>query len=251
MATSLTAKVKGEVNFSYGKTDTLAEVAETLLVSNVQSYTFGLGSSKADVIYRRRYTVTGNTDITVYGTLTDIFGDTVNTEVLRGIFLHNRSSTAGDNIYVGPLSCSNPLLFPWVDANGKNLVGPGGTLLLDNPLDGYAIEDNADTFRIQYQGTSGSIDVDLLFLGNSGDFVSSSSTSSSSSKSVSSSSSSVSSESSSSSRSASTSSSSTIQVSMSSSSSRSSMSSQSSSSTSSSTVVASGSSSSSTSSETT
>lgn len=240
-ATALTAKVTAGINFTYGKTDVVNTIEEALNLYNTAAYTFGLGNNKAEVLYRTRVTVTTgspNSDFAVFGTLSDIFGDTVNVEILRAIYVHNRSTTSGDNVYVGPLSASNPLLLPWVDANGRVKVGPGGTFLLDCPLDGYAIEDNADTFRIQYQGASGSIDVDVAFFGNSGDFVSSSSSSTSSASS------------SSSSKSASTStSSSSVQVTSSSTST--SKSSQSSSSTSSSTVQQSGSSSSSTSSSST
>jgi len=214
MATNLSATVTGGINYSYTKSDTLNAVSEALSMNTANSYAFGKGSSKAEIIYRARVTVTTgspNQDITLYGVLADVFGDDVDIEVLRGIYIHNRSTTAGDNIYVGPLGVSNPLLGPWIDADGNNKVGPGGTLLLDNPLDGYALENDADTIRIQYQGTSGSIDVDVCFLGNEGDFVSSSSssTSSSSSKSVSSSSTSSTNSNSSSSTSSSTSSKST------------------------------------------
>ncbi len=247
MATNLTAKVTASVNVStYAKTDTIGETTRAEIMQAVTSYAFGTGASKCDLLYLYRYTVTGNTDINLRGTLEDIFGDTINTEIVRAIYVHNRSTTAADNIYVGPLSATDAFLLPWVDANGKNLVGPGGTLLLDNPSDGYAIAEAADTIRLQYQGVSGSISVDFALLGVAGDLISSSSSSVSSSSTSSNSSSSTSS---SSSKSVSTSSSSTAGASWSSSSSTSSKSSRSSSSTSSSTVMQSGSSSSSTSSK--
>lgn len=248
MATAATAKVKAQVTYTYSKADTITTVEHTHTLTNETSYTYGTGDSQYDVLYRRTYTVTANTDVTLYNTLTDIYGDTVNVEILRAIYIHNKSTTSGDNIYVGPLSCSNPLLAPWVNADGKNKVGPGGTLLIDCPKDGYTLADDADTIRLQYQGTSGSIDVEFLVLGSAGDYVSSSSSSTSSSSTSSTSSSSTKSESSSS---TSSSSSSTAAASRSSSSSSSSKSSQSSSSTSTSTVQMSGSSSSSTSSSST
>ena len=243
MATTLSVKIKGEFNIiSYGKADDLSTPTESLNLSESTTYSFGLGDNKAEVIYRARLTVTGTTTLDLYGTLTDIFGDTVNIEILRAIYVHNRSTTSGDNIRVGPAG-SNAMITPFVDANGRVSVGPGGTFVLDCPKDGYAAAVNADTLQIVYSGVSGSIDVDVALLGNSGDFVSSSSSSSSSPASVSSSSSS----------------SSTVQASWSSSSTSKSVSSsssvsassQSSSSTSSSTVQQSGSSSSSTSSSST
>ena len=247
MATNLTAKVTASVNVStYAKTDTIGETTRAEIMQAVTSYAFGTGASKCDLLYFARTAVTGNTDLNLRGTLEDIFGDTINSEIIRAIYVHNRSTTTGDNIHVGPLGVGDAFLLPWVDSGGHNLVGPGGTLLLDNPSDGYAITETADTIRIQYQGTSGSIDVDIAILGVAGDLVSSSSTSGSSSSTSSNSSSSTSS---SSSKSVSTSSSSTKDASRSSSSSASSKSSRSSSSTSSSTVMVSGSSSSSTSSK--
>ncbi len=245
MATTLSAKLKAEFNIlSYGKADDLNTPAEALNLSNSTTYSFGLGDSKAEVIYRTRTSVTPATfiEFDIYGTLVDIFGDTVSIEILRGIYVHNRNSVSGDKVTVRPATGGNALLTPFGDANGKVVVGPGGTFFLDCPVDGYAVAANADIIEITNDG-SNTVEIDIALLGNSGDFVSSSSSSSSSPASVSSSSSSSSTvqaswSSSSSSKSVSSSSSSTA-------------SSQSSSSTSSSTVQQSGSSSSSTSSSST
>lgn len=227
MAKTLTATVTGSIQYTYTKTRTIANTVESKTVTQATNYTSGAAANQAEIIYSEQVTVTAaspNQDFDLYESLTDVFGDTLSFEHVRAMEVRNLSTTSGDDIYFGPLGLDNGFSSPWGgDASAKNSIRAGGALLIDAPRDGFAIETTSQNLRAQYQGTSGSINVQVVFMGTTGDLVSSSSSSSSlafsSSSSSSSSSVAVSSSSGSSSSSYSSSSSSSVAFSSSSSSS--------------------------------
>ena len=183
--TTLTATATAQINYTYTKTDNTAGWAtnEQQLVSQITSFTAGDGANKAESVYREAFSVTSgspNKDFDLFGSLTDVFGDTINIEQLKVIFVKNSSTTAGDLLYVGPLGASNPLLAPFMDADGGVVVQPGGSFFLNAPREGFSITATAQTVRVQYQGSSATIAVEAVFIGSAGDLESSSSSSQSS-----------------------------------------------------------------------
>lgn len=225
MSKTLTARATCQVQYTYKEVDAIGNTTKQAeRAGGDTTFADGDAANQMEIMYSNRLTLTAgspNQDLDLYGTLTDYFGDTINMEFVRAILVWNRSTTAGDDIYWGPLSQANGFAHPWgTDNDGYSRVRASGKDYKEAPLDGFKVESDEQILRFQYQGTSGSINVDVYIWGTVGDLESSSSSSSSSASSSSSSSSSV--------GVSSSSSSSSVQVSSSSSSSSQSSSSQSS-----------------------
>jgi hypothetical protein len=195
MAKTFTGTVTASVQYTYQKTDSNNSswnVQERETLSHSEGYTSGDAANKGELLYRERATIGAgaNYDLDLYGTLTDVFGDTLNFEVVRTIYVKLITATSGASCRVGPQGVGNPFKEPWGDVTtAYNLLRPDGVLLLDGPTDGWGVETDEQVLRFHNPGAS-SIQIDILISGTEGDLEESSSSSSSSSSSQSSSSSS-------------------------------------------------------------
>ena len=156
------------LKWAFEKADEIGVARDARTAKQATVYEQGTGAGKANVIYRAQIHLTlGYSVVDVdLKTALDIYGDAAAMTTMRAIFAQNRATGAGDNVRIGPQGCANPLSAPWGSvAAGYNLLGPGGILDINNPIDGYAVTATAKTIRVQHSGITYPIDVDFAVLG--------------------------------------------------------------------------------------
>lgn len=171
MATSFSGSVKLLLNWSYQSTDLLGLVTAftSKFTDAATEFTDGESANQAEFIWADRRTVTfatGTDDIDLYGSLTDVFGVTLNTKVVKTLVVYNRSTTAGQDLLLGGASSNQfDTIF---DAVGTSVatVRAGGFVAFHAPRDGYAVTSStADVLRVQHDGSVGDITYDILLIG--------------------------------------------------------------------------------------
>jgi len=168
MVRSLTATVKSKVVWTFQETGAVADTKQAKDYEHETSLANGDSAEEAEEMFQAEYTVTSgspNQDVDL-ATVTNIFGDAVDFDNVRAVQIVNKSTTAGDTLKVGPQGVANGWDVPFDgDNDGVILCGPKGKLVLDNPVDGYAVNSGSKVLRVSYDGTSGSITFDLVMFG--------------------------------------------------------------------------------------
>lgn len=98
-------------------------------------YNNGTGANKQDAVYSKRATTTQTLDLR--GSLTSVVdpSQVVSFPYVTTFCIQNHSTTVGENLTIG--AGSNPFI-TWLGATGDAVViGPGGILLVHNPVVGY------------------------------------------------------------------------------------------------------------------
>lgn len=155
----------------------LTAVHENTVVANVgttklsasktisDSLANGTGLDQADQMYMTSGTVAAGTpvDLDLSGSVTNAFGTTVAFARLKGIIIHNKTTTAGAILEVG--AGSNPITSLWLASGDGVKVGPDGMLALWNPsAAGYAVTaTTADILRLV--SASGTISYEIYLIG--------------------------------------------------------------------------------------
>lgn len=172
MATTLTANVDCNINWSYVSTDDLSKPTEyNPKFRFKQVYTNGDGDDQINWVWADRRTVTvatANDDLDLAGVLVDVFGNTITAATLKVLFIANLATTSGEDLAIGAAG-TNPITDLFEGSNTAQLtLGPAGKFLAENPHDGYAITaGSADTLRIAHAGAAGDISFDILLGGTS------------------------------------------------------------------------------------
>src|SRR5690606_8307457 len=98
---------------------------------------------------------TGVDDIDLFGSVADVFGDTLALVTVCGVRIINLSTTSGYRLLVGgagPDGNAIGSLFD-DDQRAKVPIGPGGEFKLVNPVDGYVVTAaSGDVLRVAHDG---------------------------------------------------------------------------------------------------
>ena len=170
MTTTLTGSIQIASDWDYQSTDDIGIVTRDKNTNNFSSaFTSGTGANQVNWTWRDRRTVTAgspNDDIDLYGSLVDVFGQTINAVTIKELLIVNRSVTTGDNLDIGGAG-SNPIVSMFSgSATAVVTVGAGGAISLSSPVSGFAVASgSADVLRIAYDGASGSITYDIFLKG--------------------------------------------------------------------------------------
>lgn len=130
------------------------------------NYATGTSSNQQDLVYQDTRSIAATTStIDLAGSLTSPIAGTAITMVeVTYICITNKSTTTGEVLSVG--AGSNPLL-NWVMATGDGVkIGPGGSLVISSPIDGFAVTAGTGDILTLNSG-SATISVDILILGRS------------------------------------------------------------------------------------
>jgi hypothetical protein len=96
------------------------------------------------------------------GGLLDFQGQDVGLTDSKLVFLHNTSTTPGENLSL-TLGGANPITGILSGTNPKLTVGPQGVIFACNPIDGWTVTDgSADTLGVE---TSASLDYGVIVAG--------------------------------------------------------------------------------------
>lgn len=172
MARSLTANLSVGFRWNYQETTDLATAGSSEGLTITDALTSGITLDKADRLFAdtRSVTASGNDDIDLSGSLTDPLGQTVTFGKIKGILLHNKSTTAGDILQISGDGTQG--FTTWLkDSNANSAhgvkVGPDGVFTLWNPsLAAYSVTaTTADILRITELGGANTVSYDLVLIG--------------------------------------------------------------------------------------
>lgn len=166
MALTTTITGKLEFNLTQASGGTTASYKPTVTFSD--SLTSGVAIDTADTLWVSAAnaisgSATNSHDLA--GGLTDAYGNTLTFVKVKGLLIHNLSTSAGDTLTVGGNANAVPI---FGTASHTHTIGPNGVLLIQEPsLAGIAVtattgdilditEDagNANTYDIAIWGTS-------------------------------------------------------------------------------------------------
>lgn len=169
MATNLRTTLNVAMNWLYRNIDSDSgrETRDSNSISIVDVLENGVVIDTADKIWYDRRTVNdaADDDLDLAGGVTDAFGNALTFAKIKAILVHNRNTTAAENLLVG--GGSAPIV-SHLGAGGDIVrVGPGGVFLLWNPsLAAYAVTaTTADILRLT--GSGGDITYDIAVVGTS------------------------------------------------------------------------------------
>jgi hypothetical protein len=135
----------------------------TSLVEVTSSQASGTTSGKQDLLWEDTGTAAISTpvDIDLAGSLTDKFGVAVVFAEITRLTIKNNETGTGKTLTVG--AGSSPWI-SWLKATGDAIViAPGGTFVLDNPLDGYPVTaTTADILRLDPGANSVNYTIQIL-----------------------------------------------------------------------------------------
>ncbi len=99
----------------------------------IQALTTGVGLDQADIAWwdTTRNLAATSEDLDLSGNLTDAFGVTVAFAKVKGLFVRNRSTAAGEVLIIGAASANQFALFDAVTDSIS--LGPDGTFMLWEP----------------------------------------------------------------------------------------------------------------------
>ena len=165
---ALTTNITGRIEFNLTSASGGTTASYRPVLNFTDALTSGTGLDTADQVWVSAATAitgSGTNAHDVAGGLTDAYGNTLTFVKVKGLFIHNLSTTAGDTLTVG--GDVNGLLIFGTAAH-THTIGPNGVLFISEPsLAGKAVtagtgdildvtEDagNANTYDIAIWGTS-------------------------------------------------------------------------------------------------
>ena len=177
MGTGLTGSMSVAVNSQYLDAALPVAPANATLLNSVpsdsysasmsQQWAFGTGAGNARVHFHGTWTVPngGQTIFDLFGTLLDDFGDVINGAELKGVTIHNLSTTPGDVINAfGDVAAGGTPCMVTLAIGDAQTIGPNGWVALCNPIDGYAIATGVtDTVELSNPGGN-NIDCKVYFI---------------------------------------------------------------------------------------
>jgi len=155
-----------DVTWRYGFTgdyvdDTdLNESRGTLPYSDTVTLATGTAASQARYQWYDTRTLAATAEeLDLAGGVTDAFGDALTFTKVRHLMIHNRNTTAGHILTVGP-GTTNGVTTIWAGTSPTEICGADGYLIKDSPTDGYVITGgSADTIKINAGTNTVSYDI--------------------------------------------------------------------------------------------
>jgi hypothetical protein len=128
-----------------------------------QEFADGDGLGECDVIWKSRRTLNAaSEELDLVGGLSDAFGVAFSFAKLKGVIIHNRSTTAGDILTIGGATAAVPLFSA---ANDSQPLGPDATFLkLEPSLAGIAVTGGA-TDKLKLDSGAFNIEFDIILFG--------------------------------------------------------------------------------------
>lgn len=168
MADTLSGSFAVSVTWLYQNSLDLSTPVDSKTLKYSDDFTDGTGADQADVIWHDQRTVSAssNDDLDLAGSLTNSFGATVTFAKVKGIYIQNTNTTAGDIITVGGEG-SNEFSTPFGADGDKVKIGPGGVFALYDPsAAAYAVTAGTDDkLRISETGGANAAVYNIVIIG--------------------------------------------------------------------------------------
>jgi hypothetical protein len=178
---SITVTAQTEINFNFsslndlnGATSAPAKREYSSRGDSKRAWTFGTGVSMATRPYAKRRSLTaasGTDDINLSALVCPDFGDTINFETIRVIYIKNQEpvSANGANLLIKPAPSNGwTALFNDAVISSGNVIklGPQDEFYLSRMTTGILCPTIASVLRISHDGgSSGALDYDFALLG--------------------------------------------------------------------------------------
>lgn len=164
----LTVNILARVVFTPSKVsadDADVTMAKAFTEQQVMNLTDGTGANKADLIYTKKTTIGAgaSTNYDLIGTLTDIFGDTINMVALKVIFFKNTGTT---QLSIGD-AAGTPIATIMEAATDRLNIEAGGFALLAAPTAaGYAaVAGASDVLAVNEEGGASAGAYEMVLIG--------------------------------------------------------------------------------------
>jgi hypothetical protein len=168
MADVLTLNATAKVSWTFQDALDLTTVSDNSNLNLSTDYTDGTSAGKADKIWsdKRTLAAAGNDDLDLTALTDTIFGATrtVTLVKLKGVFIYNPTSTAGDFLWLGG-SVTNAHANLFGDATDKIKIGPLGKIMIESPTDGLAVDGTHKILRITNGGANTITDYRIVIWG--------------------------------------------------------------------------------------
>ncbi len=170
MATSLSASMSLVVKATYEAKAAGADMSvptHTIVKSVTDTLANGEGSGQAEVVFFDTITPgVGGLTIDIFGAITDPFNTTLSIDLIKGLLIHNRSTTTGQYVDVGGAAAGNTFAYLTGDTDSVR-VHPEGVLFIWSPQAtpdcAIAVADGFD--EILFTAGAGTPTVDVMILG--------------------------------------------------------------------------------------
>ncbi len=147
------------------KTADLEAPASPINIQINSNLTSGTGANQADQQYSDSITLaaSGSTEIDLYGSLTNQFGDTINFSKVRMMIFESDA----DNTAVLEIGGSASNAFEsWTNVGGKITLRPGGVFYLSaTDATGFVVTSTADKLKITNLSASVSASFNVIIIG--------------------------------------------------------------------------------------
>ena len=168
MANALTGNITFKMAWDFVNGLDLSDTTDDLDISWGTTVANGTGKDQCDLIFHDQRTLAATSeDFDLTGTEVQAFGGaplTVDFVKVKGLFIHNTSTTAGENLSIG--GAAGTQFVDWVgNANDEVVIGPDGIFALWNPsAAGYAVGAGA-TDLLKIDSGAATIVYDIVVVG--------------------------------------------------------------------------------------
>jgi hypothetical protein len=166
MAKTLSTTLRVKFTADFQDDSALNTALGNLAYALAEDLADGTAANQADRIHASRRTLTATSEnLDLAGVLLDAYSAVITFAKIRAMIIHNRTLTTGFKLAVGG-AASNQFI-NWVgNANDIINVGPGGTLVLTSPVDGFAVTpDTGDLLKVD--AGANTIQYDVFLIGTS------------------------------------------------------------------------------------
>ena len=151
---------------SYAKQVDIDTAVKTISISKSLSLTNGQGDNQGDLLWYDSRQVSSGVpeDLDLAGSLSDLYGQTLTLVELVMLIIHNKSTTAAEQLQIGGDANAVPIFGATAD---YLLLGAGGFLVYTAPYDGTITVTAGTGDILQVAAASGTIDYDIVVVGRS------------------------------------------------------------------------------------
>ena len=165
---TLVTSLIGDLRFVYANSVGGTSLTYEPTISLNDALATGTTADKADLLYvSKDVALSGSatTNVDVAGSLTDAFGSTLTFVKIKMLYIHNKSTTAGNTITIG--NGTNPLLI-FGTGSHTHTIGPDGRLLIWEPsLAGKAVTASTGDILKILNDTANAVTYDIAIAGTS------------------------------------------------------------------------------------
>ncbi len=178
MATkSMTTRMQLRLMATYAAAFDLTSASDPLDQSYTQNLANGNADNQANRLYHDQHVINNTTYEWDLAAVTDVFGDVLGWDTLKGLLLFNNSTTSGD--YAELVLHDEPPTYAVIEQVDLAVTAgtltdettlmpllPGGIIFLWGPIDGWVIDGTHKNIGVTTVNSTKSVTVDIVAIGS-------------------------------------------------------------------------------------